>query len=204
MSTKVSAMSETRDRIYRYLRDRLLEGAPPTLREVQAAIGLRAVESVRSHLEALVSQGLLVKRPGSRGYSLPNVGAPRVHSVPIVGRVQAGAFATAVEDVEGFLSVEGNRPEELFGLRVRGESMVGAGIFPEDILLVRKQSTAREGEIVVALVEDEATVKRLRFRGGRPELHPENPDFSVLTPNPQDLQILGKVIEVRRYFEGRP
>jgi repressor LexA len=85
-------------------------------------------------------------------------------------------------------------------LRVRGESMTGAGILPNDIVVVRRQPTARSGEIVVALVGDEATVKRLRIRGKRLELRPENPGFDPIVPGPDGLTLLGKVIEVRRYL----
>jgi repressor LexA len=94
--------------------------------------------------------------------------------------------------------------KELFALRVRGESMAGAGIFPGDIVIVRKQPVAESGEIVVALVEDEATVKRIKIRNNRVELHPENPAFEWIVPDPETVQILGKVIEVRRYLENEP
>ncbi|HEY7699785.1 MAG TPA: transcriptional repressor LexA [Vicinamibacteria bacterium] len=120
----------------------------------------------------------------------------------MLGRVQAGALSTAVEDFEGYVPVEspvGKSPDEVFALRVRGDSMTGAGIFPGDLVLVRRQDTARSGEIVVALVEDEATVKRLRLSGRKVELHPENPAFDVIVP--AECKILGKVIEVRRSIE---
>jgi repressor LexA len=110
-------------------------------------------------------------------------------------------LSTAVEDLEGYVPVESRAADEIFALRVRGESMTGAGIFPDDLVLVRRQDMARSGEIVVALVEDEATVKRLRVSGKRIELHPENPAFDVIVPNPGELRILGKVIEVRRNLE---
>jgi len=192
-------MADTRERIYHFVRDRLLEGAPPSLREVQRAVGLKAVESVRAHLEVLVAEGRLEKKPGkARGYSLPRGQRPRVTSVPVLGRVQAGGLTTAVEDLEGYLAVEAGADEELFALRVRGDSMVGAGILPGDLVVVRRQSTARSGEIVVALVEDEATVKRLRLKAGQVELVPENEAFEVIAPPPDQLRILGRVIEVRR------
>jgi repressor LexA len=91
---------------------------------------------------------------------------------------------------------------QLFALRVHGESMTGAGIFPGDIVIVRSQSTAQSGEIVVALIGDEATVKRLRLRRGRIELHPENPVFEPIIPGPNECTILGKVIEIRRHLES--
>jgi repressor LexA len=197
---------ETRERVLGYVRERLLEGRPPTIREVQQAFRFRAVETARAHLDALVREGRLAKRDGeSRGFEMPElakygrVGLPQL--VPILGRVQAGALSTATEDLEGYVPVEGRSSGEVFALRVRGESMKGVGIFPGDLVLVRRQETARSGEIVVALVEDEATVKRLRIRNRRIELHPENPEFEVIVPKPDACTILGKVIEVRRIFE---
>jgi repressor LexA len=120
--------------------------------------------------------------------------------VPILGRVQAGALSTAVEDLEGYVPAE-TTSDDLFALRVRGESMIGAGIFEGDLVLVRRQEAAHSGEIVVALVEDEATVKRLRLRNRRIELHPENPAFPVIVPPRGECRILGRVIEVRRALE---
>jgi repressor LexA len=194
---------ETRARVLEFVQKRILEGRPPTIREVQRAFRFRAVETARAHLEALVREGRLAKREGeSRGFELP---LPRVSRslrlVPVLGRVQAGALSTAVEDLEGYVPVESRNPDDVFALRVRGESMTGAGIFPGDLVLVRRQDAARTGEIVVALVEDEATVKRLRLSGRRIELHPENPAFPVIVPNPGECRILGKVIEVRRNLE---
>lgn len=207
--------TDIRTQVYELVRERLLAGRPPTLREVQAAVGFRAVESARNHLEALVRAGKLVKEPGARGYRLPasEERSRQITLVPILGRVQAGALTTAVEDREGEVPVVGHRPgEELFALRIRGESMTGAGILPGDVVIVRRQSVAQSGDIVVALVEEEATVKRLRMRkarategqepGGRSiELHPENPAFSPIVPRPGTVSLLGKVIEVRRFLE---
>ena len=201
---------QTRERVLAFVQERLLAGDPPSVREVQAAMGFRAVQSAQQHLDALVAEGRLAKAEGgqSRGYRLPGHrgGAQIVAQVPILGRVQAGALTLAVEDVEGYvpatassLRVAGRSVRDLFALRVRGESMTGAGILPGDLVLVRRQATARSGEIVVALVGEEATVKTLVVRGRRVELRPENPAFDpiVITP-PQELVLLGKVIEVRR------
>ncbi|MBN2490809.1 MAG: repressor LexA [Planctomycetes bacterium] len=197
---------ETRQKILRFVQERLLAGRPPTVREVQAAFRFRAVQTAREHLEALVSAGQLAKEGGrARGYRLPaaaGAGAPPV-LVPILGRIQAGALSTAVEDLEGYVAVEprGSGVDELFGLRVRGESMRDAGILPGDIVVVRRQPTADSGDIVVALVGEEATVKRLRIHRRRLELHPENPDFAAIVPAREEVQILGKVIELRRYLD---
>ena len=196
---------ETRDRVFRFVREKLLGGIPPTVREVQAAFGFLSPQTAREHLEGLVGQGRLIKEPGkARGYRLPARGGRPPVLVPLLGRVPAGPLDAAVEDLEGYVPVEGARARgELFGLRVRGESMTGAGILPGDIVVVRRQSRAEAGEIVVALVGDEATVKLLRVRGKRVELHAENPAFEPIVPDPRQLSILGKVVEVRRYLEGR-
>ena len=155
-------------------------------------------------MEALVEQGRLAKDRGkARGYRLPRMrGSMPTVLVPLLGRVPAGPTDIAVEDLEGYFPIQSRHsPDELFGLRVRGESMTGAGILPGDIVVVRRQRRAESGEIVVALVGEEATVKRLRLRGKRVELRPENPDFEPIVPRPEELTLLGKVIEVRRYME---
>ncbi len=193
---------ETRQNIFEFVRTRLLAGQPPTVREVQEAFGFRAVQTARQHLESLVAEGrLLAERGKSRGYRLPKTGAARpTVLVPLLGRVPAGPFDTAVEDLEGYIPVQPGQAGELFALRVQGESMTGAGILPGDVVVVRRQPTAKTGDIVVALVGDEATVKRLRLRRGRVELHPENPSFEPIIPSPGEVAILGKVIELRRRF----
>jgi repressor LexA len=195
---------ETRERVFRLVRERLLAGSPPTVREVQQSFGFRSVQTAREHLEGLVAEGRLAKREGkARGYRLPRTFEPP-RFVPLLGRVPAGPFDTAVEDLEDYIPVQrgrGGGDDELFGLRVRGESMSGAGILSGDVVVVRRQPRAASGDVVVALVGDEATVKRLRLRGGRAELHPENPAFETIVPDPRELRLLGKVIEVRRYLE---
>ncbi len=199
---------QTRERVFQFVRNRLLAGLPPTVREVQEKFGFRSVQTAREHLETLVEQKRLTKQKGrSRGYRLlidSRIEAPPV-LVPLVGQVQAGSLTAAIEEPDGYITVQTKRsPGQLFALRVEGRSMVGAGIFPQDVVIVRRQPTANSGEIVVALVDDEATVKRLRLRGKhgkRVELHPENPDFDVIVPNPDNLMLLGRVIEVRRYLD---
>jgi repressor LexA len=194
--------------VYRWVHKQLLAGLPPTVREVQLAFGFRSVRSAGQHLEALVDEGRLVREPGkARGFRLPfsRSTAPTV-LVPLLGRVPAGPFDLAVQDVvDGF---EGHTPvqsryaaDELFGLKVHGDSKCEAGILEGDLVIVRRQPSARSGEIVVARVGDEATVKRLRLHGRRVELHPENSRYRPILPDPRELEILGKVIEVRRRLE---
>lgn len=199
---------ETRSKVWRFVRERLLAGAPPTLREVQRALGFRSVESARAHLEELVREGRLVKSPGkARGYALPEGRgrtAPTV-LVPLVGQVQAGGLQTAIEEAEGYLPLHSRQPAgDLFALRVRGESMTGAGILPGDVVVVRRQPDADPGQVVVALIEDEATVKTLRKRRGRIVLQPENPDYPPIIADPNEVRLLGRVVEVRRYFDMPP
>jgi len=219
------------------MRGRLLAGRPPTVREVQAAFRFKAVQTAREHLEALVAEGRLTKewareRGKARGYRLP---AGPEHDefrrdeppvlVPILGRIQAGPLDLAVEDLEGYIPVHarhstgemaegtaGEQSGQLFGLKVRGESMRDAGILPGDVVVVRRQATAESGDIVVALVGDEATIKRFRKRRHnkgkhrgryRVELHPENPEFDPICPAPEEVTILGKVIELRRFLDRK-
>ena len=225
-------LGDTRQRVYEFVRRRILAGDAPTTREVQHHLGFRAVQSARQHLEALVAAGKLVKLPGrSRGYRLPGFGASGLGTgvgagvgsdgsdgsnskagffptgplqlVPRLGRVQAGALSEAIEDPDGYLPVaDVSADAELFALTVRGESMTDVGILPGDTVVVRRQETARNGEIVVALVGDEATVKRLRLQKGRVELHPENAAFAPIIPDAEaEVRILGKVVEVRRRLD---
>ena len=196
---------QTRDRVFQFVRDRLLAGDPPTVREVQQVFGFRTPQTARYHLEKLVGEGRLTAARGkARGYRLLESLEPPspVRWAPLLGRVQAGSLTTATEDLEGYVPVRpGSAGDQLFALRVQGESMTGAGILPGDVVIVRRQPTADSGELVVALVEDEATVKRLRLRkgadGGSVELHPENPAFAPILPD-REVTILGKVVEVRR------
>jgi len=161
-------------------------------------MGFAAVESARKHLDALVSDGKLIKLPGvARGYRLAEQRHTEAADVPVVGAIPAGNLEEAIELPEGYLVVESRFDvDELFALRVRGESMRDVGILDGDIVIVRQQPTARSGDIVCALVGDEATVKTLRIRRGQHVLEPANPAFEPIAPD--ELQILGKVVEVRR------
>jgi repressor LexA len=198
---------ETRRKVFEFVRDRLLAGQPPTIREVQDAFGFRAVQTARQHLERLVEDGRLVAgRHKARGYRLPGAARePRIVLVPMLGRVPAGALDEAIEDPDGYLPVDarGAAAGDLFALRVRGESMTGAGILPGDLVIVRRQPTAANGDVVVARVGDEATVKTFRPRGRQVELRPENPAFEPIVFDAGEVVILGKVVEVRRILDPR-
>ena len=197
---------ETRRKVFEFVRDRLLAGQPPTVREVQDALGFRAVQTARQHLERLVEDGRLVAdRHKARGYRLPGmVREPHTVLVPVLGRVSAGTLDEAIEDPDGYLPVDvrGVPASDLFVLRVRGESMTGMGILPGDLVVVRRQPTAANGDIVVALVESDVTVKTFHSRGRRVELRPENPAFDPIVLDAEVVTILGKVIEVRRILDS--
>lgn len=194
---------ETRERVFRFVRDCLLAGRPPTVREIQQAFGFRSAQTAQEHLDGLVEAGRLARQPGrARGYRLAGTSEIATLLVPVLGRVPAGGLDAAVEDLEGYVPIESRHaPGVLFGLKVRGESMTGAGILPGDIVVVRRDARPVSGDIVVARVGDDATVKRLHLQGRRAELLPENPAFEPIVPDPRELEILGKVVEVRRYLE---
>ena len=195
---------QTREKVFRFVRDRLAGGHPPTVREVMEAFGFRSPQTAREHLDALIDEGRLEKEPGlSRGLRLPaRRGEPPTVLVPLLGRVPAGPLDAAIEDLEGHLPVQTrSKPGELFSLRVRGDSMKDAGILDGDLVVVRRQPRAEDGEVVVALVGDEATVKRLRLRHGRVELHPENDAYRPIVPEPHAVKVIGKIVEVRRRLE---
>lgn len=197
---------QTRERIYRFVRDRLLAGNPPTIREVQNAFGFKAVESARAHLTSLVTEGRLLKTDGkARGYRLPDSPSEPPVQVPLLGSVPAGPLNLAVEEIESYLPVRAKfRGMELFALRIDGDSMRDAGILNGDVVIVQKQETANAGDIVVALVGEEATVKTLYMEGKRVELRPQNPEYAPIVPDPSELRLLGKVLEVRRHLDENP
>ena len=188
---------------------------PPTVREIGAHFGF-VPRSVFDHLKALERKGYL-RRTASKSRSLQileSSGEPRPparalglglsRDLPILGRVAAGAPLLAEQNVEGTLSIstEWVNGDEAFLLKVQGESMVGAHILPGDLALVRRQSTAESGEIVVAMVNDEATVKRVFFKKDVIVLQPENPAMSPIQVRrgEKNFQIIGKVIGILRRF----
>jgi repressor LexA len=170
-------------------------GLPPSLREIGRHFKL-SVGTVQDQVEALRRKGVLNRQPvQARGIRLPSSAG----QIPILGRVFAGTLHAAMEDVEGHLPFEKKRDTaDYFGLRVRGDSMMGAAILDGDHVIVRRQPEAREGDIVVARLEDETTVKRLRFVKGRPVLFPENDAYR---PIEGPFDIIGVVTELRRRFK---
>ena len=177
-------------------------GYPPTVREIGEAVGLTSSSSVHAQLENLERMGLLTKdptKPRAMTLSEPRAGSV---TVPLLGRIAAGAPVLAAENVEDYVAVPQDfaGDSDHFALKVEGESMIGAGIFSGDLVVIRAQDHARDGDIVAALLpgpaEDEATVKRLGHDGGRVMLIPENPALEPFEM--ADGRIMGKVVAVLR------
>jgi repressor LexA len=193
------------DRIYEYLRETIpRQGYAPSVREIGAAVGLRSPSTVHFHLKRLQEQGL-IEKGDFKGRAIvltdrPDAPVqPQKDRVPIVGSVAAGSPILAQECIEDYLTFDcQGREQEYFALHVRGESMLNAGILPGDLVVVRRQSTANNGEIVVALLGDEATVKRFSRKNGEIWLMPENDAYDPI--DGREAQILGKVTAVVRQY----
>ena len=170
-------------------------GYAPSVREIGAAVGLRSTASVSYHLQQLQEKGLL-QGSGSKGKKRAIVTSTRPGQIPVVGVVTAGLPILAVENQEGTMAWEGD--PGCFALRVRGESMMNAGILDGDKVIVRPQQTADDGQIVVARIGDEATVKRLSFKNGEVWLLPENPAFDPIDGS--EAEIIGIVKGVFREY----
>ena len=173
---------------------------PPTIREIAAQFGFSSTGTVRDYLKALINKGYIkVAANKSRAIELVR-GA--LFSFPILGSVQAGLPSLAVEEIEGYLDLDSLvfSDNSTFALRVKGDSMIDAGIFPDDLVLVKRQNIAQTGETVVALIGEEATVKNLKKKGQQYFLEPANPKYESIPIN-SDVSIVGKVISVIRRFK---
>ncbi len=207
---KLTAMQQ---KIYDYIANTVRnQGYPPSVREIGEAVGLKSPSTVHFHIKHLEELGYISKsgRKG-RALTLTERAAPAAAPapaqeaeipsgrVPVLGDVAAGSPILAQECIDDYISFDTQgRDGEFFALRVRGESMLNAGILPGDLVVVHRQSTAQNGEIVVALLEDEATVKRLSRRGGEVWLLPENENYSPI--DGRYASILGKVAAVLRTY----
>ena len=172
---------------------------PPSVREICDAVGLKSTSTVHGHLTRLEKRGL-IRRDSTKPRAMEVLDDPlaRGRSVPLVGKVTAGVPILAQENIEEHIilpqdMVEG---EDIFALCVEGESMINAGILDGDYVVVRKQPNAENGEIVVAMIEDEATVKRIYFEKNRVRLQPENPYMEPIYA--EEVTVIGKVIALFR------
>lgn len=185
--------------ILEYIRDRIDDGLPPSVREICAALDIKSTSTAHKYLGELRDRGLIEKGTHlNRAITLPD---DRSIRVPLVGTVTAGQPILAVEEIEGYIPYRTRNlySKDLFALRVRGESMIDAGILDGDIVIVRRTPAAENGEIVVALVEDEATVKRFYKEKGHYRLQPENETMEPIIVD--SVAILGKVISLMREYE---
>lgn len=170
-------------------------GFAPSVREIGEAVGLRSTASVSYHLQQLQEKGLLLG-PGGKGRKRAVVTAARPGQIPVIGVVTAGVPILAFENQEGTMAWDGD--PGCFALRVQGDSMIGAGILSGDKVVIRPQPTAVDGQIVVARIGDEATVKRLSFRNGGVWLLPENPNYAPI--DGREAEIVGIVKAVVREY----
>ena len=199
-------LSEKQREILEYIKKEILnKGYPPAVREICEAVGLKSTSSVHAHLETLEKNGYIRKDPTKpRAIEVIddtfNLTRREMVNVPVIGRVAAGEPLLAVENVENYfpIPVEMMPNAEAFMLNVKGESMINAGILDGDQILVQKQSDAQNGAIVVALVEDSATVKTFYKEDGYYRLQPENDTMDPIIV--ENCEILGKVFGVFRFF----
>ena len=210
----MAQMTKMQQKIYDYIAQTLAQqGYPPSVREIGDAVGLKSPSTVHFHLKHMEEMGV-INTSGRKGRAItlaqpaadtaiapevPQEVEPPAGRVPIVGTVAAGTPILAQECIEDYLTFDtGGRDGEYFALRVRGESMLNAGILPGDLVVVHQQQEAHNGEIIVALIEDEATVKRLRRKDGQVWLMPENDAYSPI--DGRNASILGKVSAVIRTY----
>ncbi|HYA90064.1 MAG TPA: transcriptional repressor LexA [Thermodesulfobacteriota bacterium] len=200
-------LTPVQEKVFNFLKDHLQEkGFPPTLREIASHFGLRGPRAPQKTLNILERKGYLRKIPGSSRaieiLSHPSVRLTQILPIPIVGRVQAGEPILAVENIEGYINLDRSlvSSEDVFLLRVQGDSMIEAHIQDGDFALVKPQPNAENGEIVVALIEDEATIKRIFKKRDLIRFEPANPKMEpiVVKKGEKKVAIVGKVIGIFR------
>jgi len=191
--------------VYQYIKGYISEhGYAPCVREICTELNLKSTSTAHAHLTKLEKKGYIWRDPAKpRTATLLRGEDPRQErtvSVPVVGKVAAGSPITAVENIEEYMSLPYSLlgSEDVFILNVSGDSMIDAGIFDQDKIIAQKQETAQNGDIVVAMIEEEATVKRFFAEEDRVRLQPENEKYEPIYA--RDLDILGKVIGVLRMF----
>ncbi len=190
-------LTKSQQKVYDFLRREAPRGVPPTVREICAATGLRSTSTVHAHLKTLERLGYISREAGLNR-SIRIEGSEATTQVPILGRVTAGLPILAVEEIEGYIPFPEKAGKELFALHVQGLSMRDAGILDGDYVVAKRTPAAEDGDIVVAMIEDEATVKRFFREKDGVRLQPENPDFEPIFS--KEVFILGKVVAVVRYY----
>lgn len=195
----MKVLTEKQQEILSYIRERAQTGVPPSVREIGKKVGLKSTSSVYQHLKTLENAGYISKTPGiNRAITLPAEEA--FVQIPVMGRVTAGMPILAIEEIEGYIPFNARlaRGKELFALRIVGTSMIDAGILDSDTVIVQKTAVAANGEIIVALLDEEATVKRIYFEPDCIRLQPENCTMEPIFC--EDVLILGKVVGLVREY----
>ena len=200
-------MTDKQREILEYMKEQILaKGYPPSVREICTAVGLKSTSSVHSHLETLEKNGYIRRDPTKPRAieivddSFQNISRREMVNIPMLGKVAAGQPLLADDNINGYfpLPVEYVHNKQTFMLTVKGESMINAGIFDGDLIIVEQTSVARNGEIIVALIDDSATVKTFYKESNYIRLQPENDSMDPIIV--QDCMILGKVIGLYRQF----
>lgn len=192
-------LTKSQQKVFDYIKECSGEGRVPSVRELCQATGLKSTSTIHLHLKTLEERGLIERQPGLNR-CIKIVGEEASTNVPVLGTVAAGNPIVAYEDVECYVPVASSmfKGKDLFALRIRGESMLNVGIFPDDIVIVERTPVARNGEIVVALVEDSATVKTFYKENGHYRLQPENDDYEPIIVD--EVVLLGKVVSLIRNY----
>jgi repressor LexA len=212
MATQKRPLTPKQAKVLKYISDYIRsEGYPPTVREISRHIGVASTRATITHLEALEKKGYISRTSGVRSIRILDErykgSSGEVEMLPLLGTIAAGAPILADENVEAMIPVPKALLKEVkdaYILRVKGDSMVGEGIHPRDLVVVKPQSTAYNGDIVAVLIGDEATVKRIRFdQGGGVTLLSSNPAYEPIRVRRPDARILGKVIALIRDYQGK-
>ena len=191
-------LNEKQQKVLQYVQDCAQNGLPPSVREICNATGIKSTSTVHTYLSFLEREGYINRESGlNRAIRMPGENVARI---PLLGKVTAGMPILAVQDVEDYVPYSGGRypASEMFALRVSGTSMINAGILDKDIVIVHRTPVAENGDIIVARVGDEATVKRVYWENNQVRLQPENPEFAPIIVS--EVVVLGKVVSLLRTF----
>ncbi len=209
-------LTDRQESILAFIQEHLNEkGYPPTLREIGKKFNIASTFGVKRHLDALTKKGYInVENNISRAVTIVNLNRQKerneveilktVNEVPIVGRVAAGPAILAIENIDGYITIDKRitkNSRNCFALKVKGDSMINAGLFEDDIVIVNPQRAAANGDIIIALLGDEATIKRFEIRGNNTFLIPENVKYKpIQVSNREDFSIIGKVVGIIRWY----
>lgn len=191
-------LNEKQRKVLEFLKERMQDGIPPSVREICQEVGIKSTSTAHSILRFLESEGYIQREEGlNRAIRFPGENVSRI---PLLGKVTAGLPIQAIEEVEDYVPYSGGKypASEMFALRVSGRSMVNAGILDKDVVIVHQTPVAQNGDIVVALIGEEATVKRIFWEDGHVRLQPENQEFDPIIVD--EVVVLGKVVSLLRFF----